>query len=74
MSPGEDATQVHLEEEIDFTPSTGSSEERPHFSFGVGEHWGALARVLAIQPRNDQIEITAVIENALVHTADQGGS
>ena len=70
VSPGEDATQVLLEEEINFTPSTGSSEERTHFSFGVGEHWGALARVLAVQPRGEQIEITAVVENALVHAAD----
>ena len=68
---GESPTQVRLEEEIDLTLSTGSSEERTHFSFGVGEHWGALARVLAVQPRGEQIEITAVVENALVHTADQ---
>ena len=67
---GQSETQVLLEEEIDFTPSTGSSEERTHFSFGVGEHWGALARVLAVQPRGEQIEITAVIENPLVHKAD----
>ena len=70
VSPGKNAAQVHLEEEIDFPPSTGASEERTHFSFGVGEHWGALARVLAVQPRGDQVEITAVVENALVHTAD----
>ena len=68
--PGENTTQVKLEEEIDFTPSVGSSEERPHFSFGIGECWGALARVLAVQPRGEQIEITAVVENALVHAAD----
>ena len=71
VSPGEDATQLRLEEEIDFTPSIGSREERTHFSFGVGEHWGALARVLAVQPRGEQIEITAVVENALVHAADE---
>ena len=75
VSPREDATQVsqtqvHLKEEIDFTPSTGSHEERTHFSFGMGEHWGALVRVLAVQPRGEQIEITAVVENTLVHTAD----
>ena len=71
VSQGENETQVYLEEEIDFTPSIGSSEERTHFSFGVGEHWGALARVLAVQPRGDQVEITAVVENAAVHTADR---
>ena len=67
VSQGQSETQVHLKEEIDFTPSTGSSEERTHFSFGIGEHWGALARVLAVQPRGEQIEITAVVENAQEH-------
>ena len=70
VSQGQSETQVLLEEEIDFTPFTGSSEERTHFSFGVGENWGALARVLSVQPRVEQIEITAVVENTLVHTAD----
>ena len=70
VTQGQSETQVRLEEEIDFIPFTGSSEERTHFSFGVGEHWGALARVLAVQPRGEQVEITAVVENALVHTAD----
>lgn len=63
--------QIRLLEEIDFTPYAGTEEERTHFSFGVGEHWGVLARVLAVRPRGEIIEISAVVENPLVHTADQ---
>ncbi len=64
-------TQVQLIDEIDFTPYTGSKEERTHFSFGIGEDWGVLARVTAIKPRGDLIEIASVVENPIVHTADQ---
>jgi hypothetical protein len=63
-------TQVELLDEIDFTPYTGSAEERTHFSFGIGEDWAVLARVTAIKPRGDLIEIASVVENPLVHTAD----
>ena len=71
VSAGGNAYQLQLLEEIDFTPYTGTEEERTHFSFGVGEHWGVLARVLAVRPRGEIIEISAVVENPLVHTADQ---
>ena len=63
-------TQIELLDEIDFTPYTGSAEERTHFSFGIGEDWAVLARVTAIKPRGDLIEIASVVENPLVHTAD----
>lgn len=71
VSAGANGYQLQLLEEIDFTPYTGTEEERTHFSFGIGEHWGVLARVLAVRPRGEIIEISAVVENALVHTADQ---
>lgn len=71
VSAGASDYQLQLQEEIDFTPYTGTEEERTHFSFGVGEHWGVLARVLAVRPRGEIIEISAVVENSLVHTADQ---
>ena len=67
---GSDADEVVLQEAIDFTPFTGTTEERTHFSFGVAEKWATLARVLAIKPRSEQVEISCVIENALVHSAD----
>lgn len=71
VSAGSGSYQLQLLEEIDFTPYTGTEEERTHFSFGVGEHWGVLARVLAVRPRGEIIEISAVVENPLIHTADQ---
>lgn len=56
-----------------FTPYTGVNEERTHISFGPGETWRQPARVVAVQPRGPyQVEITAVNEDASVHTADQG--
>lgn len=56
---------------LDFTPFTGTSEERTHFAFGLGEAWSVLARVLAVRPRGGLVEITCVGENDAVHTADQ---
>lgn len=43
----------------------------PHFSFGIGQTWSQLARVMAIRPRGEQVEIACVVEHPLVHTADQ---
>ena len=62
--------QVHLMEALDITPYTDTSEERTHFAFGAGEAWGAKARVIAVKPRGEHVEITAVAENDAVHTAD----
>lgn len=62
--------QLRLVDAIDFVPYTGTEEERTHFSFGVGEDWGVMARVLAVRPRGEIIEISAAVENPLVHTAD----
>lgn len=55
---------------LDITPFTGTSEERTHFAFGAGEVWSVLARVAAVRPRGDLVEIFCVAENSLVHTAD----
>ena len=62
--------QVHLLEAIDITPYTDTSEERTHFAFGVGDAWGTKARVIAVKPRGENVEITAVAEDVRVHTAD----
>lgn len=62
--------QVHLLEALDITPYTDTSEERTHFAFGAGEAWGAKARVIAVKPRGENVEITAVAEDNAVHTAD----
>ena len=62
--------QVHLLEALDIIPYTDTSEERTHFAFGAGETWGAKARVIAVKPRGENVEITAVAEDNAVHTAD----
>ena len=65
-----DDRQVHLLEAIDITPYTDTSEERTHFAFGVGDAWGTKARVIAVKPRGEHVEITAVAEDVRVHEAD----
>jgi len=61
---------VHVLEPLDFTPYTDTSEERTHFAFGVGDAWGTKARVIAVKPRGENVEITAVAEDVRVHEAD----
>lgn len=56
-----------------FTPYTGQDEERTHIAFGPGDTWRQPARVVSVQPRGlYQVEITAVNEDASVHTAESG--
>ena len=62
---------MELGEDLDLDPYTGADEERTHFAFGAGEAWGLRARVMAVRPRGEQVEITAVGEDARVHEADQ---
>ena len=71
VAPGADARTVLLDEDIDLEPYTGTEEERTHFAFGPGEAWGLRARVMAVRPRGEQVEITAVGEDVRVHEADQ---
>ena len=68
---GETPSQVVLQDELDFTPYTGELQERTHVAFGAGEKWSTLARVTAVRPRGELVEISAVAENPVVHTADQ---
>ena len=71
VEPGGDERTVVLSEDPDPVPYTGADEERTHFAFGPGEAWGLRARVMAVRPRGEQIEITAVGEDARVHQADE---
>ena len=71
VTPGADARIVVLNEDLAFTPYTGADEERTHVAFGPGEGWSLRARVLAVRPRGEQVEITAVGEDARVHEAEQ---
>ena len=70
VAPGGDERTVILSEDLDIAPYTGAEEERTHFAFGAGEAWGLRARVLAVRPRGEQVEITAVGEDDRVHEAD----
>lgn len=57
----------------DITPYTGSNEERTHFTFGIGTAYRQLALVTAARPRSgNQVEISLINEDALVHQADGG--
>ena len=71
IAPGGDERTVVLSEDPDLEPYTGADEERTHFAFGPGEEWGLRGRVLAVRPRGEQVEITAVGEDARVHEADE---
>lgn len=67
---GDDMRSLSILDALDFVPYTGTAEERSHFAFGPGEAWSAKARVIAVRPRGEQVEITAVGEDVRVHEAD----
>ena len=71
VAPGADERTVLLSEDTDPVPYTGADEERTHFAFGPGEAWGLRGRVMAVRPRGEQVEITAVGEDARVHETDE---
>lgn len=73
VSPGETAEEAVFATAPDFVPVTGLDEERTHYAFGKGEAWSLRARVIALRPRGEQVEITCVAEHEAVHTADQIG-
>ncbi len=73
VTAGTDEYRVVLASAPDFTPYTGQEEERTHFTFGWGETWRQLARVVAIRPRGPfRVEIEAINEDPGVHAADTG--
>lgn len=67
---GDDMRSLRILDALDFVPYTGTAEERSHFAFGPGAAWSAKARVIAVRPRGEQVEITAVGEDVRVHEAD----
>ncbi len=70
VMPGSDAQQVVFAGLPDIPIETGLSAERTHFAFGMAEQWSLLARVIAVRPRGEQVEITCVAEHPAVHNAD----
>lgn len=71
VAPGLEVNQVIFTNQPDIPVETGLSLERTHFAFGIAEKWSLLARVIAVRPRGEQVEITCVAESQLVHSADQ---
>jgi len=62
-----------LDAALDFTPDTGHTREKTSFTFGKGEEYRKLARVVAVRPRSmHQVEISCINEDPAVHTADTG--
>ena len=55
---------------LDIEPYLGSEAERTHYAFGPSDAWSLFARVLAIRPRGERVEIWCVGEHDAVHTAD----
>ena len=71
VTQGATASHAILKTLPGFEPQVSADRERTHFAFGVGQSWSQLARVMSVKPRAEQVELTCVAENALVHTADQ---
>ena len=70
VTAGSDPQQVVFADLPDIPMETGLSAERTHFAFGIAEQWSLLARVIAVRPRGEQVEITCVAEHPAVHSAD----
>lgn len=73
VTAGTTAYKLAMAVAPDFTPYTGQEEERTHITFGWGETWRQLARVIAVRPKDEYtVELTCVNEDESVHTADVG--
>ena len=71
VSPGIGEQQALFTAAPDIVIETGTNGERTHYAFGQTDDWGLQARVIAVRPRGEQVEITCVAEHPAVHTADQ---
>jgi hypothetical protein len=69
--PGTTEQQAVFTSPPDIPIETGTDGERTHYAFGQTDDWGLQARVIAVRPRGEQVEITCVAEHPAVHTADQ---
>lgn len=56
--------------QLDFSIYTGFDKEKTHISFGREGQVVQLARVLSTTPRDTTVAITAISEDARVHSAD----
>jgi hypothetical protein len=65
--PGETGYEAVPQGPLDIAPYTGGEAERTHYAFGPSDAWSLFARVLAIRPRGERVEIAAVGEHDGVH-------
>lgn len=73
VTAGDSVYKLVLAELPDFDPYTGQEEERTHITFGWGETWRQLARVLSVRPRDENtVDLVCINEDPSVHTADVG--
>jgi hypothetical protein len=73
VTAGDSVYKLVLSELPDFDPYIGQEEERTHITFGWGETWRQLARVLSVRPRDEYtVELICINEDVSVHTADDG--
>lgn len=73
VTAGENLYKLVLAVAPDFAPYTGQEEERTHITFGWGETWRQLARVISVRPADEYtVELTCINEDASVHSADLG--
>lgn len=68
VNQGEVSTEIILDTLPDIEISTDTNRERTHFAFGTNNKWSIFARITAIRPRSDKVELTAVIEDSRVHS------
>jgi len=64
---GRAKNQVLLIQPVDIPLYTRLKKERTHYAFGTSKAWAVKARVLAVKPRGDTVEVTAVIDHPAVH-------
>ena len=73
VTAGASSNEVVLDSTPSPEPYTGSQYERTHVTFGWGETWRQLAKVIGVKPRGlYSVEIEAINEDPSVHTAELG--
>lgn len=69
VGPGDGTRTLEFLELPDFTPYTGSEQERTRYSVGPADNYARLCRILSITPdEDDGVEIVAVVEDTRMHS------
>ena len=67
VTPGETDDAAVPQAPLDIEPYIGGEAERTHYAFGPSDAWSLFARVLAVRPRGERVEISCVGEHDGVH-------